>query len=74
MVYRRKMVSRSQFRKLPFGAAFWDADTVNVAPSIKVGRAATAGAFVTDHITQTAWVATDAAVVRVPQVFLKPVV
>lgn len=66
MVYRRTKVSRSTFRKLPQGALYWVASAVNVAPSVKVGRHAKAGALANGAITQTAVADATVAVVRVP--------
>lgn len=71
-VYHRKLVSHSTFRKLPFGAVYWLGSNTATAPLVKVGRAAKAGAFSTDKITQTAVADTSVDVVRVPDVFLKP--
>lgn len=66
MVFRRTKVARTTFRKLPQGALYWLSTAVNVAPSIKVGRHAKAGALASGAITQTAVADATVAVVRVP--------
>jgi hypothetical protein len=69
-VKHRKLVSKSTFRNLPGRDPFWLASNLTTAPLIKSGRAATAGAFATDTITQTAVANVSVAVVKVPKFLL----
>lgn len=71
MVYHRKLVSRTTFRNLPFGAPYWTT-AMNTPPYIKTGRKTAAGIFSTDKMTMSAVADSSVAVVNVPSVFLNP--
>ena len=61
---------RSSFRQLPFGALYWLASALNVAPSVKVGRRLVATGFSTNALTTSSVSDTSVAVVRVQPYFL----
>lgn len=71
MVYRRKLISRTQFRKLPFGAIYWST-AMNAAPLVKTGRKTAAGIFATNRMLMSTILDSSTAVVKVPPVFLSP--
>lgn len=70
MVFHKPGLFRTQFRNLPTGAAYWLVSNTAVAPLIKVGPEAKAGALATDAITQTAITDVSVAVAQVPYGFL----
>lgn len=72
MVFRRVLVSRTQFRKLPFGAKYWTITPVPLPPVVKMNRRSIAAGFDTNHVNETAVADTSVAVIRVPDVFLRP--
>lgn len=72
MVYRRKLVSRTTFRNLPFGAMFWTTTTFGTtAPYIKLGRRNIVLSFSTDAVVGGTVLDTSIAAINVPKPFLQ---
>ena len=67
-VFRHK---RTNFRKLPFGTAFWLASNTTVAPFVKISRTGYASGWNADgSLNETAVSDSTVAVVYVPDKFL----